>query len=308
MSLNPAQAEPGPNLFWESTMKKPSTLDQQLAELKISELQSLQHVEAKQKKMLRLMKRSQVDPISYAGLEYCGPDHCGRVGCSEACWFGTLRRRVPDVLAIRRLMEQQEGTLHKIKVWKPIWGCPFGWLHCIKPGISRAEMTRIFNSMCSPSVVAVGTLKIIPVGRSDKRYFGEIHAIVGGEDRERLEATFSSLDPGDVTVAISEITDLNLAIDEVTSCISMQPRDEQPPGQTELTEFYAWLANMKLGTRLFRYGCDENFDLITYRKITWKPRLKKHRPWRRRRYYKRRKRTPYRPWNASSGSGYYDQE
>jgi hypothetical protein len=288
-------------------MTKPSALDRQLAELKISELQSLRHVEAMQKEMLRLLKHSPVCPISYVGLEYCNPEHCGRVGCSEACWFGTLRRRIPEVLSIRRLMEQQEGALHKIAVWKPVWGCPFGWLHYIRPGIPRAETTRIFNSMCSMSVVAVGTLKIIPSGWGDKRYFSEVHAIVGGEDRERLEATFSSFDENNVTVGITEITDLDVAIDEVTSCISMRPRDEQPPGQTELIEFYTWLANMKIGARLFRYGCDENFDLITYRKITWKPRPKKDRSgWRRRRYYKFLKRIPYRPWKA--GQGYYDEE
>jgi len=289
----------------EPNMTSRSILNKQLTES--SELRSFQHVEAMQKEMLQLLKQSQVDPISYVGLEYCGPNHCGRVNCSEACWFGTLRRRVPEVVAIRRLMEQQEGALHKIAVWKPVWGCPFGWLHYIKPAISRAETTRIFNSMCSMSIVAAGMLKIIPAGWGDKRYFCEIHAIVGGEDRERLEATFSSFDPNDITVGISEITDLDAAVDEVTSCISMQPRDEQAPGQTELTEFYAWLANMKRGARLFRYGCDENFDLITYRKITWKPRPKKDRSgWRRRRYYKFRKRIPARPWNANHG--YYDQE
>jgi hypothetical protein len=169
--------------------------------------------------------------------------------------------------------------------------------------------------MCSISVVAVGTLKIIPAGYGDNRYFVEVHAIVGGEDRERLEAKWSSLDQGEITVGMSELTDLDVAIDEVMSSISMRPRDKQPPEQTELTEFYTWLVNMKLGARLFRYGCDENFDLITYRKISWKPRPKKHRPWRRKRYYKRRKRRPYRPWDVSSSyyhdevsSSYYDDE
>jgi hypothetical protein len=149
-------------------MTKPSALDLQLAELKISELRSIQHVETRQKEMWQLLKQSQIDPISYVGLEYCSPDHCGRVNCSEACWFGTLRRRIPEVLAIRRLMEQQKGALHKIAVWKPVWDCPFGWLHYIKPWISRAETTRIFNGMCSMRVVAVGMLKIIPAGFGDK--------------------------------------------------------------------------------------------------------------------------------------------
>jgi hypothetical protein len=138
------------------------------------------------------------------------------------------------------------------------------------------------------------------------RYFCEIHAIVGGAPRQQIELPFSFVDESNITVRISEITDLDVAIDEVMGRNSMQPRDEQPPGPTELTEFYTWLANMKVGARLFRYGCGENLDLTTDRKIT-RPRPKKDRSgWRHRRYRKFRKRIPYRPWDALNR--YYDQE
>jgi hypothetical protein len=288
-------------------MTKSSKLKQNGNRLDISELQSIQHVEAMQKEMLQLLKQSHVDPISYVGLEYCRPDRCARLNCSEACWFGTLRRRIPEVLAIRRLMEQQDGALHKIVVLKPAWGCPYGWLHYIKPSISRAETTRIFNCMCSMRVVGVGTVEIIPAGFGDKRYFCEIHAIVGGAPRQQIELGFSFVDEGQLTVGITEITDLDAAIDEVMGPNLMKPRDEEPPGPTELTEFYTWLANMQVGARLFRYGCDQNFELTTDRKIRW-PTPKKDRSGRRRkRYYKFPKRKPYRPWDASRSS-YYDQE
>jgi hypothetical protein len=155
-------------------------------------------------------------------------------------------------------------------------------------------------------VVAVGTVKIIPAGFGDQRYFCEIHAIVGGAPRQQIEMGFSFVDESSITVGISEVIDLDVAIDEVMGRNSMQPRDEEPPGPTELTEFYTWLANMQVGARLFRYGCDENFDLTTDRKITW-PRQKKDRSGlRNRRYRKFRKRIPYRPWNALHR--YYDQE
>jgi hypothetical protein len=98
-----------------------------------------------------------------------------------------------------------------------------------------------------------------------------------------------------------------VAIDEVMARNSMQPRDEQPPGPTELTEFYTWLANMQVGARLFRYGCDENFNLTTDRKIRL-PRPKKDRSgWRHRRYRKFPKRRPARPWDAHDDQSYYDQ-
>jgi hypothetical protein len=36
-----------------------------------------------------------------------------------------------------------------------------------------------------------------------------------------------------------------------------EPADKQYLGQRE--EFYAWLTNMKVGSRLIRHGCDEEF-------------------------------------------------
>lgn len=280
-----------------------SALDRQLAELQISELPSIRHVQAKQEEMLQLLRRSPADPISYVGLEYCTLEHCARANCSEACWFGTLQRRVPQVLAIRRLMDQCDRPLHKIVVHKPEWGCPSGWLHWIKPKTAKALMTCVFNSMCSMCVTAVGTFKVYPFGTGRDLYFSEVHMIVGGANEEQLQKAFRPVQR-DASVQISMVEDVNEVIDQVTKCNSprlWQPRDD-PPEAVHLTEFYSWLAEMKIGARIFRYGCDENFDLITYRKIRYKPRIKKDRSGRRR-YYKRRKWLPIRPWDDTS---YYD--
>jgi hypothetical protein len=282
-------------------MTKPSTRDQELAALRISELPSIRHVEAKQQGMLQLLRLSQVEPISYVGLEYCSPEHCAVANCSEACWFGALRRRVPQVLAIRGLMDRYDGPLYKIVAHKPEWGCPSGWLHWIKPRSAKALMTRVFNSMCSMSVTAVGTFKVYPFGTGRDLWFSEIHMIVGGANELQLKTAFRPVER-DASVRISKVENVNEAIDEVTKCNSprlWEPRGD-PPGAIHLTEFYAWLAKMKIGARIFRYGCDENLELITNRKITYKPRIKKQRHGR---YYKRRKYTPYQPWFDVS---YYD--
>jgi hypothetical protein len=281
-------------------MKKLSTLDQELADLQISELPSIQRVQAKQQKMLRMLKRSQVDPVSYAGLEYCTAQYCGRAKCSEACWFGTLRRRVLQVQAIRRLMEQVDPPLYRIVAWKD-WGCPYGWLHYIKPRIAKALMTRIFNSMCSVSVAAVGTVKVATFGMGDNRYRVEIQMIAGGASEAELESAFRPVQ--DAGFTITRVEDVNRVIDEVTTCNSPRlfQHFDDPLAPTQLAEFYAWLAEMKVGTRIFRYGCDEDFELITNRKIRFNPRPKKERkPGRRNYYSKRRKQKPYRPWDASS--------
>jgi hypothetical protein len=146
-------------------MKKPSTLDQEVADLKLSELPSIQRVQAKQERMLRLLKRSQADRVSYAGLEYCTAEYCGRVNCSEACWFGTLRRRVRQVQAIRLLMEEFDPPLHKIIAWKPDWGCPYGWLHYIKPRIAKALMTASSTACAAYRLPPSALLRSCHLGR-----------------------------------------------------------------------------------------------------------------------------------------------
>jgi hypothetical protein len=280
-------------------MTKPSMLDRQLAELNISELKSVQHLEAMQKEMLKLLKRSSVDPISYVGLDYCSPYHCGRLNCSEACWFGTLRRRVPEVL-IRRLIEQHGRSLHKVIAWKPDWGCLFGELQQVTPVTAKAFMTRVLNLLYNPEAVAIGTFKMVPFAGAD-RWISEIHVIIGGANETDLESTFAPWVP-ETSVRIKKIVSLNETIDEVTSCNMprlFQHEDERPEAAQQ-TEFCTWLLNMKLGSRLFRFGCDTNFQLITNRTIAPKRPKKLSR----RRYAVRRKRS--RSPGVASADYYYD--
>lgn len=252
-----------------------SKLDRKLAKLGISELKSVERVRALQKEMLRLLRQSSVDPISYVGLEYCSPNHCGRVNCSEACWFGTLRRRVPEVRAIRRLMDQHHGALHKVIVWKPSWGSQSAELQPVNISAAKKLISRTLNSLCNVEIVAVGTIQLITFGYVD-RWICEIHLIVAGADQKALETEFAIAGPY-ASARISKVVDLNEAIDRVTSCSTLRVQTiDRRPDAAQLTEFYKWLLNMKIGARLFRYGCDENFDPITERTITWKPRKLKH--------------------------------
>lgn len=256
-------------------MTTPSKLDRKLAKLGISELKSIEHVNARQKDVLRLLRRSTVDPVSYAGLEYCGPEHCGRVGCSEACWFGTLRRRVPEVRAIRRLMEQHQGVLHKVIVWNPSWGSQSAELQPVNISAAKKLISRTLNSLCNVEVVAVGTIQFFTFHYVD-RWICEIHLIVAGSDEKTLEKEFAIAGPY-ASVRISKVVNLNETIDQITSCNTL--RVQMIDGRrnaAQRTEFYKWLLNMKIGARLFRYGCDKNFDAITKRTITWKPRKLKH--------------------------------
>jgi len=202
-------------------------------------------------------------------------------------------------------MDQHHGVLHKVIVWERSWGPPFGHLHQAKMAMSKALITRALNSLCNVSVIAVGTFKVVPFGMGENRWFSELHVIVVNADQEDLESAFLPAQP-EASVRISKVMDLNETVDQVTTCntLRLYQQGDNRPEAAQLVEFYTWLLNMKIGARLFRYGCDENFDPITDRKVKWKPRIKKNRPGRRR-YHKHRKKIRRPPWVEFSDY-YYD--
>jgi hypothetical protein len=241
-------------------MIKPSKLDRQLAELKISELQSVDHVDALQKEMLQLLTESSADPISYVGLEYCSADHCGRVNCSEACWFGTLRRRNKEEKEIGRLLREHKGRQYEVLVVRSRWDRRYGDLHEIDVTANKRFVRRVLDSFSNPGIVAVGTLKVRPFGYKN---FGawrcEIHLIVTAEKRVDFENGFhEKRSPIINAVFVTPVKNIDGAIQKVMSCNEpADPADRHYVGQR--AEFYAWLANMEVGSRLIRYGCDEEF-------------------------------------------------
>jgi hypothetical protein len=91
-------------------MKKPSKEGRRTFDRDISGTDPAD-VERLQSDMLACLQKSGQDPISYAGLAYCSPQGCGRVGCSEACAYGNTRRRQLAVPKIAELLTQQPEPL-----------------------------------------------------------------------------------------------------------------------------------------------------------------------------------------------------
>jgi hypothetical protein len=87
----------------------------------------LADVERLQKDMLACLQKSNQDPISYAGLVYCGPRGCGRVGCSEACWYGAGRRLRSEGQSIYNLLSQNE-YFYEVRTIPGGWARPIGEL------------------------------------------------------------------------------------------------------------------------------------------------------------------------------------
>jgi hypothetical protein len=207
--------------------------------------------------MLGLLRASPIDPISYSGLAYCRHDYCGRVGCSEACWFGSLRRRRNEKNELGRLLRERSGKLWEAVILRTKWDRRYGDLHEIDSGAGTRLVGRVLNSFTDRRIVAVGTFKVRPFGYNNHGIWRcEIHLIVGGLKPFELETSFHEK-PRQVLndVWVTPVKHRDAAVAKVLDCNEpAEPVDLNYDGQRG--EFYVWLATMKVGSRLIRYGCD----------------------------------------------------
>jgi hypothetical protein len=199
-------------------------------------------------------------------------------------------------------MDQHHGVPHKVIVWNPSWGSKSAELQPVNIAAAKKLISRTLNSTCNVEVVAVGTIQLVTFGFGFERWICEIHLIVAGSDEKTLDEEFKIAGPY-ASVRISKVDNLTETVNQITSCntVRVQTIDGRPDA-AQRTEFYKWLLNMKIGARLFRYGCDENFDPITDRTITWKPRKLKH-P---RRRFPRIKKEPPPPSAPGNNNDYYN--
>jgi hypothetical protein len=264
-------------------MTKPSRKCRRPADSGVPNLESITEVKRLQKDMLDRLQRSTQDPISYVGLAYCSPKHCGRIGCSEACAFGTRRRRGNDIPKIVRLLEQRGGPLHEVRIYRRSWDRPFGELANVSVAVAKQLLHRVLDSLFDPTLVAVGTFKVAP-DYIESQWKCEMHLIVAGAEKDNLVTRFSATRPGTGggDIRVDTVGDLNRAICDVTKC-NVQPRRYffQPtvgkrPMKAQRAEFYRWLSGLDVDGRVIRHGCDRHFNRITNKKPkTTKARAKR---------------------------------
>jgi hypothetical protein len=238
-------------------MSKPTRERSQLTKSEESTSHPAVEAERLQRSMLRLLRASPIDPISYSGLAYCRPDYCGRVGCSEACWFGSLCRRRKEENELGRLLREHSGKLYEVLILRTKWDRRYGDLHEIDSGAGTRLVGRVLNSFSDRRIVAVGTFKVRPSGYNNRGIWRcQIHMIVAGAKPFDLEAGFHEKQRQVLNdVWVTSVKHNDAAVAKVMDCNEpAEPVDRNYIGQRE--EFYAWLATMKIGSRLIRYGCD----------------------------------------------------
>jgi hypothetical protein len=216
-------------------------------------------VENLQRDMLNVLQRSSVDPVLYSGLEYCGPKRCGRVGCSEACWYGALRRRIADRQAASQLLRQHGGKLYDVVVVRTKWDRRHGDLHEANIAAGRNLVRRGLDHFTSSGIVAVGSLKVRPFGFNAWAWKFETHIIVAGAKYYPLVEVFREVPCRTIyNVVVTPVKNVQDAVDDALNANELA-RLAESFRLRQRQEFYRWLLNMKIGSRLIRYGCDEDF-------------------------------------------------
>ena len=258
-----------------------------IVKLGIKDFETVEDVERMQKDLLRRLKQSSVDPDRYAGLANCRLDYCGRVNCLEACPVGAFRRRLSDVPAALRLLENAREPFYEVCVSRALWSRPFGKLD--EAGITAAKQLnrRALDRLYNTDVIAVGNFKVAPSPSHEaKRWICEIYQVVAGAKKEDLERVLSTKQfRGEMRthklqmfvdyLRVKEFKALGSVVSEVLRCDLSgwehpweQVLPVERPTKEQRTEFYQWLLGLQPRARLICYGCDSYFKKLA----------KKHRP------------------------------
>jgi hypothetical protein len=227
-----------------------------------------------QRELLAILKRTGVHDRLHKRLSDCRLHHCGADKCIEACWFGARRRRLREIPRAYRLMQQTKGPIFEIRISRAAWAKPIGQLRLANITWTKQFLRRAFDSLYRPNIVALGTFKVSVVCDVEGAYWRcEMHHLVAGLNKgewqevfpeERAHGQFDA-----IATHIMPVSNLGQSVSRVLRRnleIWQNPWYPDPnqrlPHKTERIEFNNWLLDLRIGARLFRYGCDASFNRL----------------------------------------------
>src|SRR3979409_1277317 len=131
----------------------------------VSNFETLEEVQSRQAEMLDCLASSFVSAYVYAGLSDCRADHCGRVNCLEACWFGIRRRRMQEIPVIYDLLQKSGQPLYEVRLVRGVWTTPAEDL-VVKIRAAKQLNRRLLERLYKPTVVAVGMFNVLKAPRN----------------------------------------------------------------------------------------------------------------------------------------------
>jgi hypothetical protein len=201
--------------------------------------------------------------------------------CGALCPASTTRRFREQLPALRQLFrETSDGRIHRFQLRRSTWKWDEGCLSDASLGAISKTFRRALDSLREPSICAVGTI--------DARWGGTGWFL--GADvivRAPIEANIvSAFDRNQnlqqvITLPVLDVdADLQQLFEPLQYCKSLLPEEADWDGAPNniRRDYYRWLAGLKPGSRIVRYGCDRYFNAL-HKQSHWKPTIKKGRPY-----------------------------
>ena len=146
----------------------------------------------------------------------------------------------------------------------------------VSVGAIEKAIRRSLDALRQPSTIAVG---IIDTWYGWQRWEVGANLFIAGPIKSELFDTFPSS-----TLQIADVTDLEPAVVALLRSGHTPKRmppfdaDGELPGTKRRGEYYAWLAGLTPGSRIFRYGCDRYFNPLRKTARPVRPNVKRGHP------------------------------
>jgi hypothetical protein len=245
-----------------------------LLALGVSDFETAADARKVQADLLERLERADFDPGYYVGLSDCRPDRCGRKRCTDACAFGARRRRLREILAVHRLLEETGSPVYDVWFTRPVWERPSGGLRSINISTVKKLNRRVLDKLYNADVVAVGAIKASSQFH-EPTWTVQVHEVIAGAAKSDLDRVFAGiayvkeLKPDEVGQAIARVLRRDLDVWEGLS----------PPRAKRRAEFYKWTLSLPVDARVVRYGCDRRFNKLHKKPRPQRPKIRKSRPY-----------------------------
>jgi len=216
-------------------------------------------------------------------LQKCTPDTClsGKL-CSEACHFAARRQRLKLVTQGHELLTEHPGPLASITIAHPTWEVAYdGDLGTISLKAAKQWLRRRLLKLDSPNLIAIGSFETSLNVELDKTrvWAGQFHLITAGATVDQLKAALAigpryKLAPYAKPVQVKPIKALGRQLgyslkrfaEQRIAYIDEQGRQNRRPlplNSPDQAAFDHWLQTLKLGDRLFLFGCKRRGTVLS---------------------------------------------
>jgi|SRR5581483_6708594 len=260
-----------------------------LRNLGIKDFESADSVQRRQDDLRQRLKSNAFLRTVRDSLGQCTESSCARGRCVEVCAFADWRRRLELIPALDRLIKKAGTPVCEVRLVRGVWARPMGKLRGVSITAAKKLNRRGLDSLNIPGLVALGTFKVSLAEDDEYHWVSEIHQIVAGADKAKLEQAFTrkwGKEKYDSIVHVTEVTDVANAIDRMLSG-SLQGwehpllhnPDAPKPEKEHREEYYGWLFSLRFGGRMVLYGCDRYLNLLQKKPRPITAKVRKRRPY-----------------------------